>query len=218
MGQGLSNTNILGAQSLTLTQNLIASGIASLQPSTDSRAGALITKYNVLNTDITKTIHDLSGMSSDLLNAKQNQYNSQLVELNIEKKNILESSSEITAKSVFKTVTYSVGIFFAIIIITHTFIDKHIFFKIFYCVWGALLYPIVLLYGIYSPPAWRAILIPLVDVSDGEPSWASNIIVSPLIFPFKYTEPTLEGSGKSKFALQLFAIACTVAFGVAYVI
>jgi hypothetical protein len=218
MGQGLSNTNVLGTESLGLTQRLIESGIASLQSSTDSRAGTLLVKYNTLNSEVAKTIQDLSGISPDLLNAKQNQYNSKIIELNIEKKNILENSTEITAKSVFKIITYSAGMVFAMIIISHTFIDKNIFLQIFYCVWGALLYPIVLLYGIYSPPAWKAILIPFVK-NDSEAKWQSNIIAVTLLFPFRYNESaSIDGDAKSKFALQLFAIVCTVAFGVAYVI
>lgn len=161
-------------------------------------------------------MENINTISAELLRAKQNQFNAQLVELNIEKKNILENSTQLDAIFVFKTITYSAGIFFAIIIISHTFIDKNIFYKIFYCVWGALLYPLVLLYGVYNSPNWRAILIPLVDVTNEMPGWASNIILSTLIWPFKYTEPSFETASRSKYALQLFSLICLICFGIAY--
>ena len=213
MGQASS---ALSSQALNVTQKLINNDIQKLQLSTDSRVPALLEKYNELNSDITTTLENISTISSDLLRAKQNQFNAQLVELNIEKKNILENSTQLDAIFVFKTITYSAGIFFAIIIISHTFIDKNILYKIFYCVWGALLYPLVLLYGVYNSPNWRAILIPLVNVTNEMPGWASNIILSALIWPFKYTEPSFETASRSKYALQLFSLICLICFGIAY--
>ena len=221
MGQGLSSANPLTLNNLNFTQQIIEKDITALKSSTNANAPALIVKFNALNTDITTTLNDKSGISPEVLTAKQNSYNAQLIELNIEKKNILESSTTLGAVYVFKIITYSAGMLFAIIIISNTFYDKNIFYKIFYCIWGALLYPFVILYGVYSPPHWRAIFIPLIDMED-DSGWKSNILISPFIFLFKYTGPkgldSLETVSKGKFALQLFSIVCLISFGITYVL
>jgi hypothetical protein len=52
---------------------------------------------------------------------------------------------------------------FGVIILTNSApLEDMILFKLLYAVWGAILYPIVLLYGLYNPPTWHALLIPIV--------------------------------------------------------
>jgi hypothetical protein len=215
MGQGFS-TNSITSQTLSMTQQLVNNDMKSLQSSTDTKASELLTKYTTLYNNINTTIRDISGTSSEILSAKQNQYNSELIELNLEKKNILQSSLEINTIFVFKTLTYTAGMVFAIIIISHVFISESIYYKIFYCIWGAMLYPIVLLYGVYDAPSWKALLIPLVDTSNMSPS---SKMYAYLIFPFKYSafsEDGIESHSKSKYALQAFSAVCLICFGIAY--
>lgn len=215
MGQALSNTNELNLQTLNVTKNLINADITSLEKSTNTGVPELIAKYSALSANVTKTINDISGASPDILRAKQNQFNSELIELNIEKKNILDGSSDFSAKYIFKIITYSAGMILAIIIITNTFIDKRIYYKILYSIWGALLYPLVLLYGVYDPPNWKAIIIPLFEKNENS---STNIILSAIQSPFSYTLPSPDDINKntSKYALQAFSAICLASFGIAY--
>lgn len=221
MGQTLSNVGGIQTQTLNVTQQLIKNATSELKLSTNPKAPELITKYDTLSNSVTTTINDISGMSSELLTAKQNQFNSQLIELNIEKTQILQGTATLYGKQAFKIITYSASIIFAVIIISHVFIDKSIVFKIFYCVWGALLYPLVILYGVYNAPNWKAVLIPLMPITENDEGWKSNVVISTVMWPFKYNaqpDPDDIKNAKSKYALQAFSFVCVICFGIAYVI
>jgi hypothetical protein len=95
------------------------------------------------------------------------------------------------------------GPLFAFIIITNTVYAKDVSYKIFYGLWGAIWYPLTLLFGIYNPPSWVATIIPL-EKSDLPVSffqfWAYNISTDPV---------TTE---KGKTMLRLISIALTILF------
>ena len=59
-------------------------------------------------------------------------------------------------------VIYILGPLFGFIIMTNLFFDEKVLYKLFYGFWGALWYPLTILFGIFDPPVWRALFIPLV--------------------------------------------------------
>jgi len=58
---------------------------------------------------------------------------------------------------------FVLGPLFAFIIITNFFYKKGFTYKLFYGFWGALWYPLTLLFGVYDPPFWLATIIPLQE-------------------------------------------------------
>jgi hypothetical protein len=65
-------------------------------------------------------------------------------------------------------------------------IDKNMFYFLFYAMFGALLFPLPVLYGVINPPMWRAPLIPLFKKDAN----SSDFISYPGINLFTYIAPT----------------------------
>ena len=135
-----------------------------------TNATALIVKFDTLKTEVTSALNDASGTTIDMLSAKVSSLSSKLVELEIEKNNLLIKDNTFTFKEKFKMVTVYLGIMFGIMIAMNKFWPGHrtdmgILYTLLYGLWGAILYPVVLLYGIYDTPSWLA-LFPLFDIKD----------------------------------------------------
>ena len=130
----------------------------------DKDATALSIKYNTLLISINQSIKDINGASVNVIAAQQSSYNSQLDDLNTQKNEIITRINGVTTGYVIRQVSYGLGMLFAVIIITNKMVGEKWQFLMLYALWGAILYPLVLLYGLYDPPAWRALLIPIFEL------------------------------------------------------
>lgn len=131
-------------------------------------ATALIAKFQTLKTEVTSALNDASGTTIDMLSAKVSSLSTKLMELELEKNNLLIKDNTFTFKEKFKMATVYLGIMFGIMIAMNKFWPGHrpdmgILHTLLYGLWGAILYPVVLLYGIYDTPPWLA-LFPLVNI------------------------------------------------------
>lgn len=217
MGQANS---VVVQQELLGTQALINASITSLQTSKSDKAPALIEKYKAVLANVNTTIADLSG--ADLnnsettmrINQAETSYTAQVANLNVVKNEILSHGDNTYAILIIKFLIYAAAQIFAIIIISHVFLHETIYKKILYAFWGCLLYPFVLMYGIYNPPAWQAILFPIIDIEKG--SWMNTPFYKFIFHPFAYSRLRHETANTGKMALRIFSGMLLIAFGATF--
>ena len=116
-----------------------------------------------------------------------------------EQKYLFLNRKGITTIGFLQIISYYIGMIFAVIIITNKMVDEPPLYKIYYAFWGLVFYPLVLVWGLFYPPRWRALLIPLYPTS--EQLWFLRYI--PV---FTYNEdknPTLTPD-TSSYALRVF--------------
>ena len=108
-----------------------------------------------------------------------------------------------------KMATYVLGPILGFIIMTNTFFDEKITFKLFYGFFGALWYPLSVLFAIFVPPVWRALVIPLVK-SDSPVSlfefWKYNVTID------------LDVTAKSQTMMRLICIGFIILFGYSFLV
>ena len=108
-----------------------------------------------------------------------------------------------------KIVTYILGPILGFIIMTNTFFDEKFTFKIFYGFFGALWYPITVLFALFVPPVWRALFIPLVKtdlpISFFE-FWKYNVTID------------LDQTAKSQIMMRLVCIGFVILFGYSFLV
>lgn len=198
MGVG---TSVLSSQAFTTLGTRVKASMDELKdyPS-DTKAVYTLTQYYRLLTEINTTITDLSGMSTDIIAARQSNYNSRIYNLDLEKDKILLRIKGISFASIFQQVSYFIGMIFGMIIITNTMINEDWKYKLFYALWGAIFYPIVLLYGVYNPPQWHSLFIPLFEISTTSPSYIKYLTI------FSYNPPgkAVIGLIDKKLTLRIF--------------
>jgi hypothetical protein len=98
---------------------------------------------------------------------------------------------------------FVVGPLFAFIIITNTFYKKDFSYKLFYGLWAAIWYPLILLFGVYDPPNWVATIIPLEESKTPVSFfqfWMYNISTDPVI------------TAKGNTMMRLISIALLIIF------
>ena len=194
MGVG---TSVISSQGFTTLASRVQASIDELKEyQSDTKANYTSMRYITLLSEIHKTIVDLDAMTSDVIAAQQNSYNTRIYDLDLEKDKILLRIKGVT----FREMSYNIGMTFAIIIITNTMINEDWKYKLYYALWGAIFYPIVLLYGIYSPPQWHALLIPLFEISSTSPSYIRYL------HSFTYNPPgkAVIGLIDKKLTLRIF--------------
>ena len=64
-------------------------------------------------------------------------------------------------------------------------ITKSAMYTLFYGIYGALLFPFAILWGIYMPPMWRAAFMPLYIRAES-PGWTNVVPISFVLDFFKY--------------------------------
>jgi len=108
-----------------------------------------------------------------------------------------------------KMATYVLGPILGFIIMTNTFFDEKITFKLYYGLFGALWYPLSVLFAIFVPPVWRALFIPLVKtdlpVSLFE-FWKYNVTID------------LDVTAKSQTMMRLICIGFAILFGYSFLV
>jgi len=172
--QGLSiAATVIQLQGLNTT---ISNSIKGLSEIDTTESSELQAKYVELQGSIQAAISTANSTDSNTLISNLKDYRKQLLEYDDSRNKIIGnnfgSTDFLTAvgKSFlyYATMTiYIVGPLFAFIIMTNSFFDENLVFKLFYGIWGALFYPLTLVYSVFNPPVWRSLIIPLV--ADDEP-------------------------------------------------
>ena len=131
------------------------------------------------------------------------------------------SSTFAEAKQHFKLITLIVGMFIGGVVGSHWFISsdmtlpltKNRLYTFFYGIYGALLFPVAIAWGLYKPPMWRAPLFPLL-VRGEEPPWTNIFPISMLSEMFRYNAPSSEDTTADKTFLRVMC-GIVAAFSVA---
>lgn len=172
----------------------------------DSELTDLIADYTKLNNKISTDISGIATYSAITFPTNLNDINNQVAILDNRKVAYLEPLRTVKDVSVgsilsdtwseIKTnivgITTVLGMMFGCIVATHWSItsdikiNKNTFYFLFYAIFGALLFPLPVIYGIINPPMWRAPLIPLFKKDAN----SSAFISYPGINLFTYIAPT----------------------------
>jgi hypothetical protein len=200
-------------------QQSVLSSIAELKRSPTVDAN-ILKDYETLKTDIDAAIGSKGSLTPDALTTKVSDLNVRLVALTEKKNAALPAADSATnTPTTLLGATYS-NTFFAIkgfmtilgsilgaIIGSHWFLQATVnndfmsnrtLYKLFYALYGALLFPFTLMYAVINPPMWRAPLLPLYERgSEGEPAWVPGV--------FKYYPPSPDDSDTGKKILQILS-------------
>jgi len=104
-------------------------------------------------------------------------------------------------------IIYILGPIFGFIVMTNVFFDEPtIILKLFYGFWGALWYPLTILFAVIDPPVWRALIIP-ITMSD-VPFFFLEFWKYQSIDP----ETAIESNAKSQTMVRLMGIGLFVMF------
>ena len=200
MGAATSAISTHGLKTLQTNVGLSIEELA--QYPSDPNATSIKGSYSTLLTNINKSIIDISGDSVNTIAAVQSTYNSEVVKLDQKRDSLLMRIKGYTTNDVLRQVSYGVGMIFAVILLTNQMVGEKWYIQIFYMIWGAILYPLVLLYCLYDPPAWRALLIPLFELPSKE--WYIRYIMG---FTYQPPSEALISENNGKLTLRLFTAA-----------
>lgn len=205
MGAG---TSVISTHGLTTLRDSVKSSQTTLTVyQSDKDVKTLLSAYYNLEQDITKTIKDISGASANTIAAEQSGYTAEMLVLDDERDRIITRLKGYTVYDTLRQISYCIAMLTAAIIVTNMMVAENIYYKLlFYTPWAMIFYPFVLLYCLYDPPVWRALLIPLFELSTSTPAWARRLLL------FTYSPPgavNLGGDGKQ--VLRLLT-AAAVAF------
>jgi hypothetical protein len=211
----------------------ITSSISELSQTNrnDSTITAIITDYRSLQTRVRTDISGISNFTNTSFPTEINTINTQVAALDARKIAYLEpitAPKSVTFNSLMADtwteikknimiLTTVVGMMFGCIVASHWLItadmpiDKNVLlYHLYYAIFGALLFPIPVLYGLVNPPMWRAALIPLFEIKGGDPAWMSY----PGINFFTYITPTATDLPVGKGILRVMCGIVTALMGI----
>ena len=210
----MADINTIGPPALNALTTSINANITELSryPATDATNIDLVKQYTNLNITI-KAVNDaLAQYTIQSFSLKLTELNTQMAAIDANKQKYTDTfkveSKDVTLMGILKetwaeiktnvvAVTTGLGMLFGCIIGSHWFfsstteLSKGILYTLFYGLYGALLFPFTILYGIIFPPTWRAPLIPLFD-KEGAPYWTAIPIISIFTGLFRYSTPQGE--------------------------
>ena len=190
----------------------------------------LLKEYKSIETDINNLNGTKTTLSAEDLTGKVSDLNIKLVTLDAKKKSALSTNegkltlAAGTYKEFFKWLRIFntiIGMILGAIIGSHWFLNEttmnasnnetepnsflgnFVMYKLFYALYGALLFPITLAYSCIVPPTWRAPLFPLYQRGDANTP-------SMMPFLFTYMPPSSEDTDTGKRTLQLMSIISMV--------
>jgi hypothetical protein len=226
------DVSVIGPTILTSLKGTITLSVNELEPikSLDNNATTLINDYNTLGGEIDTAIKFISTYTPTTFPEFVKGINTRIDGLNTRKINLMKpfvSKKEVSVKTIFSDtvdqiknhiifVTTFLGMMFGCIVATHWFrisdvnTDKNSFYFLFYAIFGALIFPIPVLYGVVNPPMWRAPLIPLFIKNETSPGWVNF----PGISLFSYIPPTPNDLYVGKEVLRIMCIIVSGLIGV----
>jgi hypothetical protein len=195
----------------------VQKSIDDLVPITNSESTELQSNYTAQLTQIQAAIAGANSSNPTALRTQLQKFQTQIGIYNSVRDKILVSyvggaSNFLSAvKTEFKyycTMTILVlGPLFGFIVMTNAFYAEKPMYKFFYGFWGALWYPLTILFAIIDPPKWRALVMPLTESR------------APFFFFefWKYHVVTdiateIEDSAKSKTMMRLISLALATMF------
>lgn len=214
-------------QSLNVINGAVDRAPAELESVKDvSGVAALLAEYAALNTDVQATLDTAPNTDSIVLSNKVNEYNSRLADLSRRKDTALRGQRADVSGNFLAEVRYGFidnikliallsGTYLGGVVASHYYIEKAWYYKLFYFVYGALLFPITVLMGIFNPPVWRAMIVPLFQ--RGETGFMNLALVNFLSL-FFYRAPSIDDSNFMRQFLRVACIVAAVIFVSAYVL
>ena len=203
-------TSVIPTHGLTTLRDSVKASQTKLSTyQSDKDAKNLSSAYYNLEQDISKTLKDISGAPSNTIAAEQSGYTAEMVVLDEERDRIIIRIRGYTIYDTFRQISYCFGVLFGAIIITNMMISEPWYYKFFFYIpWGIVFYPIVLLYCVYDPPAWRSI-IPLMEISTSNPWWLRFL-------PFILYTPlgNLQEGNDGKATLRAFSAVVILFIGI----
>lgn len=182
----------------------------------------LINKYETIRNKIKKMLETISTFTPTTFPKEIDTINTEITSLDNQKDKYLEpfiKPKEISVKSILsdtlseiKThiilITSVLGLIFGCIVASHWIItadmkiSQNSLYFLFYAIFGALLFPIPIFYGVVYPPMWRAALIPLFKREETSPAW----IDYPVFNLFTYSPPDPDDLPTGKMVLRMMCI------------
>jgi hypothetical protein len=196
----------------------------------------LIKDYNTLKADVEAVIKSIDTYTENTINKQFTDLGIRQRELDTrrlarmahpQKKPFsltgLFSDTFMEIKKNFKVITLFFGMFMGAVVASHIFItpvtnlaeasvSKMSVYTLFYGMYGAVLFPFTILYGLYSPPMWRAPLFPLIEEGN-EPGWVNIFPISLIAALFKYSPPSINDTASNKLLMRIMC-GIAVAFSV----
>jgi len=195
----------------------VQNSINDLLPITSTESTDLQANYNTQITKIQAAISGANTTDSTALGIQLQDLRSQIQIYDSRRDTIIgnyvgESKDFFSAvKTEFKyyctMMIYILGPLFGFIIATNTFYAEKVSIKLFYGFWGALWYPLTLLFGVIDPPKWRALIIPLVATNESFfflQFWMYKSVTDIAV--------EIEDSAKSKTMMRMICLALFAAF------
>jgi len=226
------DVSVIGPTILTSLKGNVTSSINELQSIKylDNNVDILIKDYNTVGTTIDTATQTLSTYTPTTFPNFIKDINTSIDALDKRKTNLMKpfiSKKEVSVNSIFSDtvneikdhiifVTTVLGMMFGCIVATHWFrtsdvkTDKNTFYFLFYAIFGALIFPVPVLYGVVNPPMWRAPLIPIFEKSETSPAWVNF----PGISLFSYIRPTPNDLYVGKEVLRMMCIIVSGLIGV----
>ena len=210
---------------------LSISELSKIKPEDDTLK-TLISDYKTLNNSVISDISGISNFTITTFPSRVNAINDNVDKLDTRKVSYLEP---ITGKKVvtFYTILADIwtdiknniigittifGMIFGAIVASHWAIiagmdiDMNMIYHLYYSFFGALLFPIPILYGVINPPMWRAALLPLFERTDSSPAWINY----PGINLFTYIAPRPTDLPMGKMVLRIMCMIITGLIGTSF--
>ena len=215
------DVSTFGPPVLKALQQNIKSSLSELnhvQP-TNKDITTLISDYTSLNKSIQTDLSGISQFTISTFPTRVNELNNKVSTLDTRKVRCLEAVTGPKVVTIYTIladiwtdmknniigITTIIGMIFGCIVASHWYVSSNMdigmnmFYSLFYSFFGALLFPIPILYGLIYPPMWRAPLIPLFKKDDSSPAWINY----PGINLFTYIAPRPDDLPMGKTILRI---------------
>jgi hypothetical protein len=185
----------------------------------DSTKTGLIANYTAISAEIDTASANIATYTAETFPTELSKINGEISALDDKKVAYLDTftiTNDVSFGSILQDVwkeiknnviviTTVLGLIFGSIVssewyvVSDTLTTKSTLYILFYAFFGALLFPIPVVYGLIHPPMWRAPLIPLFEKDENSPDWISY----PGISLFTYVAPTPDEIPTGKTILRV---------------
>jgi hypothetical protein len=195
-------TKLPTISSIQVLRDQCDKSIRELSTFTQQSAVDLTKEYTDLKAEIVTTLGATATTDLTALTAKLTEYTSRIGVLNGKKQTVLSEISPMSGTipslfilkliNILLFISVGVGLFLGGVVGAHAYPTKAWYYKVFYTIYGAALFPLTLLLGLFNPPVWRAPFIPLIIKGVDEPPWSKFLLIRPFAALLKYDPPSVE--------------------------